>query len=92
MMTINTDYNKNELLDQDLTFDELQAINAVAPSDDVIAVGSTMVTAGGGLLNGAAAICITGPVSGFIGGVGAVSFVGGMLTTFVGFRIKLFGG
>ena len=32
MTTINTDYSNNELLDQELNFDELQEINgAVAP-------------------------------------------------------------
>ena len=91
MTTINTDYSNTELLDQELNFDELQAIHAAAASDDVVAVGSTMVTCGANLLKAGAAISPTGPVAGAVGGVGAVSFVGGMLTTFVGFGMKLAG-
>ena len=91
MTTFNTDYSNNELLDQELGFDELQAINAAAASDDVIAVGATMVTCGANLLKAGAAISVTGPVGGAVGGIGAVSFVGGMLTTFVGFGMKLAG-
>ena len=91
MTTFNTDYNNTELLDQELGFDELQAINAAAGSDDVAAVGATMVTCGANLLKAGAAISITWPVGGAFSGVGAVSFVGGMLTTFVGFGMKLAG-
>ena len=91
-MTTLNNYYITEQHDQELTFDELQAINAAAPSDDVMAVGATMVTCGAGLLRGGAAIGFTGPVGGFVAGLGAVSFVGGMATTFVGFGMKLFGG
>ena len=75
--SFNNGYNTTELVDQELNFDQLQAINAGAASDDVMAVG--------------AALGPTGTVAGAVGGVGAVSFVGGMLTTFVGFGMSLFG-
>ena len=89
--SFNNGYNTTELVDQELNFDQLQAINAGAASDDVMAVGATMVTCGGNLLKVGAALGPTGTVAGAVGGVGAVSFVGGMLTTFVGFGMSLFG-
>lgn len=91
-MTTLNNYYITEKHDQEPTFDELQAINAAAPSDDVMAVSATMVTCGSGLLRGGAAIGFTAPVGGFVAGLGAVSFLGGMATTFVGFGMKLFGG
>ena len=91
MTALNTDYQNAELLDQELSFDQLQAINAGAASDDVVAVGATMVTCGANLLKVGAALGPTGYVAGAVGGVGAVSFVGGMMTTFVGFGMSLFG-
>ena len=87
MTAFNTDYQNAELLDQELSFDQLQAINAGAASDDVVAVGATMVTCGANLVKVGAAL---GPM-GAVCGVGAVSFVGRMLTTFVGFGMSLFG-
>ena len=84
-------YNTTELVDQELNFDQLQAINAGAASDDVVAVGATMVTCGANLLKVGAALGPTGTVAGAVGGVGAVSFVGGMLTTLVGFGMSMFG-
>ena len=91
MATFAADYNTTELVDQELNFDQLQAINAGAASDDVIEVGATMVICGGNLLKAGAALGPTGYVAGAVSGVGAVSFVGGMLTTFVGFGMSLFG-
>ena len=91
MATFAADYNTTELVDQELNLDQLQAINAGAASDDVIEVGATMVICGGNLLKAGAALGPTGYVAGAVSGVGAVSFVGGMLTTFVGFGMSLFG-
>jgi len=87
MATFTADYNTTELVDQELNFDQLKAINAGAAFDDVMAVGATMVTCGANLVKVGAAL---GPM-GAVGGVGAVSFVGRMLTTFVGFGMSLFG-
>ena len=76
MATFTADYNITELVDQELNFDQLKAINAGAASDDVMAVGATMVTCGANLVKVGAAL---GPM-GAVGGVGAVSLVGRMLT------------
>ena len=91
MATFAADYNTTELVDQELNFDQLQAINAGAASDDVFAVGSTMVAVGGQLIQGGAAIGPTGAVAGAVLGAGAVSFFGGLLTTVVGAGMSLFG-
>ena len=91
MATFTADYNITELVDQELNFDQLKAISAGAASDEVMAVGATMVTCGANLLKVGAALGPTGYVAGAVGGVGAVSFVGGMMTTFVGFGMSLFG-
>ena len=91
MTSFNNGYNTTELVDQELNFDQLQAINAGAASDDVMEVGNTMVTIGAGTIQAGGAIGISGPVGAAVVGVGTVSFLGGMMTTFVGFGMKLAG-
>ena len=89
MITFNTDYNKIELVDQELNFDELQAINAAAASDDALKVGNTMRTLGEGLMDEKLYLGSSGPVTGKV--VGAASFVGGIATTFFGSVLKIVG-
>ena len=91
MIAFNTDYNKTELVDQELNFDELQAINAAAASDDARKMGNTMRTLGEGLMDGKLYLGSsgTGSVAGKV--VGAASFVGGIATTFFGSVLKIVG-
>ena len=70
MNTFATDYKNPELLHQELNLDHLQAINAEAASDDVLAVGSKMVTCGANLVTAGGAIGVTGPVGGAFFGLG----------------------